>query len=132
MPPALLFQLLKTLACTHVVFLAIQPVLAGQYFTGSPDALQFHGSLGEFAAWVGLAQALAALICWRFAGLGPWTTVSFLAIFALDGLQVHAGHAAMLALHIPLGTGLLAVSLALTLWLLRQRPPRGMPGLRTG
>src|SRR3990170_963875 len=108
---------LKVIASVHVSVLALQPVLAGQYFGGRLEAMAAHGTLGETAAWLAIAQALLALLCWQCKALSLWAAGVFLAIFALDGLQVHAGHAKSLTLHIPLGTALLAVSFALTLWL---------------
>jgi hypothetical protein len=120
LPAAILFSGLKITACVHLAALALQPVLAGQIFGGHPDAATIHGMVGETAAWLALAQACLALLCWFYKLLNPWASAAFMAIFALDGLQVHAGHAKALTVHIPLGASLLAISLVLTLWLLNQ------------
>jgi hypothetical protein len=119
------FTGLKIAACAHLAALALQPILAGQIFGSLPDAVAIHGMVGETAAWLALAQAGFALASWFCKVLNPWASGAFVAIFALDGLQVHAGHAKALPLHIPLGAGLLAVSLVLTLWLLRRTASAG-------
>jgi len=124
MTPRSLLLGLKVIASVHVSLLALQPVLAGQYFGGRLEAMAAHGTLGETAAWLAILQALLALFCWRCKALSFWAAGAFLIIFALDGVQIHAGHAKTLTLHIPLGAALLAVSFALTLWLWCQGPAR--------
>lgn len=111
---------LKTVACIHLGALVLQPVLAGQYFGGDPDAMSIHGPVGETAAWLALTQVLLAFLCYLHKRLSGLAVAAFATIFALDGLQVHLGHAKSLAIHIPLGASVLALSLALTLWLLRH------------
>jgi hypothetical protein len=133
--PRSLLAALRTVAIVHLAVLAMQPVLAGQIFSGRPDALAFHSTLGETVAWLGLVQALMALLCWLRNGVGVWFAAACLVIFGLDGLQVHLGHAKELSAHVPLGASLLAISLAMTLWLWRQPNPRGAnetPACATG
>lgn len=113
----LLWWALKTIAAMHLFALAAQPVLFGQHFSGHPDALAWHAMAGEAVAWVALAQALLAVICWRHDLLRPLAAFVLVAIFAFDGLQLHLGYARVVGVHIPLGTALLAVSLSATLWL---------------
>ena len=123
MSPYSPFIPLKLLACLLLTAIAIQPVLAGQYFVGHPSALELHSQLGELVAWLALAQAGLAGIC-RWSGrLRRAPTLVFVGIFGLAGLQVHAGHNGYLALHIPLGSFILAISTLTTIWLLRQREP---------
>ena len=112
---ALPYASLKLVACAHLGALSLQPVLVGQYLAGRPEIMAIHGPVGETAVWIALAQAVVALWCWRLGAVHLWTAVACVAIFALDGLQVHLGHARTLTVHIPLGAGLLALSLALTL-----------------
>jgi hypothetical protein len=126
LPARSLLAGLKVLAIVHLATLAAQPVLAGQIFGGRPDALASHGALGETVAWLGLVQALMALLCWLRNGVPLWFAAVALAAFGLDGLQVHLGHARTLAAHIPLGASLLALSLAMTLWLWRWPAPRNV------
>lgn len=123
--PRNLLAALRTVAIVHLAVLAIQPVLAGQIFSGRPDALAFHSTLGETVAWLGLLQALMALLCWLRNGASVWFAAAGLVIFGLDGLQVHLGHARVLSAHVPLGASLLSISLAMTLWLWRRPTPRG-------
>lgn len=112
---------LKLLACLHLAAVSVQPVLAGQYLVGNPSAMDIHGTLGEMVAWLGLAQGVFACICWWTGRLRRVPVLIFIALFALAGLQVHAGHNDYLALHIPLGSLLLAASALMTVWMLRQK-----------
>ncbi len=104
----------------HVVALSVQPILFGQYFSGSPEALALHATVGEAVTWLGLGQALLGIALWRKAALGPIATLALIAVFALEGLQLHLGYARVPEIHIPLGTALLAFSAVATLWIWRD------------
>jgi hypothetical protein len=114
-----LMLLLKLLALALLAALIVQPILAGQHFAGHPHALQFHGAVGDAAAWRALAQAIIAGLCWYRGAMRLSAALTFLLIFALVGLQLHAGYVRTLSLHIPLGAGLLALSVVTTIWLWR-------------
>lgn len=130
---ALLLNALKVSACLHLAAVALQPVLAGRHFGGDAWAMSIHGPLGETAAWLALVQAAIAILAAVRQWLPPLAAAACVAIFALDGLQVHFGHARTLALHIPLGASILALSLVLTLWLFRRgRVSREIDGVGTG
>lgn len=120
LPSRSLLAVLRVVAIVHLAVLTLQPVLAGQIFSGRPDALAVHSAVGETAAWLGLVQALMALLCWLRNGVRLWFAAASLVIFGLDGLQVHLGHAKTLSAHVPLGASLLALSLAMTLSLWRR------------
>ena len=117
--PQTLFAVLKLLAVVHLAALAAQPVLFGQHFSGNPDALGLHGTVGETIAWLALGQALLGILGWRRAALRLPVLLALVAIFALEGLQLHLGYTRLVTVHIPLGTALLAISLVVTLWLWR-------------
>ncbi len=122
--------LLKLLACLHLAAVSAQPVLAGQHFGGSSFAMGIHGPLGELVAWLGLGQAVLACLCGWTGRLGRGPVLVFVGLFGLAGLQVHAGHNGYLALHIPLGSFLLAASALVTVRLLRHddRTASGLSG----
>ena len=115
--PKTLMLLLKLVALALFAALAAQPVLAGQHFSAHPQALQLHGTVGETAAWLALGQAALAGLCWYRGALRLSAALTFLLTFALVGLQLHAGYIRTLSLHIPLGAGLLALSVVTTIWL---------------
>jgi hypothetical protein len=116
----MLFVLLKAVAVVHLAALSAQPVLFGQYFSGNPEALALHATMGEAVTWLALGQALLGVALWFKAALRQPAMLAFVAIFVLEGLQLHLGYARLSAVHIPLGTALLAVSLVATLWLWRD------------
>jgi hypothetical protein len=117
--PKTLTLLLKLAALALLAALAAQPILAGQHFSGQPHALQLHGAVGDTAAWLALGQAALAGFCWYRGALRLSAALTFVLIFALVGLQLHAGYVRTLSLHIPLGAALLALSLVTTMWLWR-------------
>ncbi|MCV0397418.1 MAG: hypothetical protein K5872_16345 [Rhizobiaceae bacterium] len=111
---------LKLLSCLHLMAVASQPVLAGQMLVGHPGMGDVHGMVGEAVAWLSLAMlgfGLVSLWAGRLAGLA---VAALAVLFALAGLQVHAGHNGYLALHVPLGSFLLVASILMTLWLFRE------------
>ena len=113
---------MKATAAALLFAMFLQPVFAGQYFSGDPGAIALHGSLGEIAAWLALTQAALALCRVAMRDMRWPAAAAFLGLFALTGLQVHLGHASSFALHVPLGACLLAVSLLTTVWLFRALP----------
>lgn len=119
MSPHSLTTPLKLLACLHLLVVACQPILAGQYLIGHELGVQFHGQFGELAAWLALAQVAFAVACWWTGRLFIGPTLGFVSLFALVGLQVHAGHNGYLALHVPLGSFLLVASTLMTIWIVR-------------
>jgi hypothetical protein len=114
--------LLKVTSLALLAGLALQPILIGQHFTGQAYALTLHGTVGDGIAWLALGQAAVAGLCWYRRIMRPWAALAFLLIFALVGIQLHAGYVRTLSLHIPLGAGLLALSMVMTLWLWRWPP----------
>jgi len=114
-----LLAVLKAAAILHLLALMAQPIFIGQYFSGLPDALGLHGMGAEALVWLGLVQALLGLLCWFRAGLRTPLMLALAAIWLGDGLQIHLGYVRQVAVHVPLGAALLAVSLAVTLWLWR-------------
>jgi hypothetical protein len=122
---------LKIIAIVHLSALAMQPVLAGQYFGGGHlGAIALHGTVGETTAWLALGQALLALLCWFHKMLSPWGAAAFVTIFARWSAGPRRA-CETLTVHVPLGAGLLAVSLAMTLWLLWwRRAPEGVRRVR--
>lgn len=111
----------RSIAGALTLLLFAQAVLAGQFFAGNSGAMLSHSFLGEAAAWLALLLVFLGGLCvWRGILSRPWMIV-FLALFALVGLQVHAGHGGALSLHIPLGAALLAASTTLTVWLMWRK-----------
>ncbi|MHB9848742.1 hypothetical protein ACSYGO_05780 [Streptomyces krungchingensis] len=94
----------------YVVALAYfgQAVLAGQFLSGSYDALRWH-QYGATFTDVLLVCALVAAGLLRWHGKGRlWPFLSALALLLANQAQNGAGAARLLSLHIPLGLAMIA------------------------
>ncbi|GAB7192832.1 hypothetical protein NUM3379_35410 [Kineococcus sp. NUM-3379] len=105
------------LACT-------QALLAGSYFAGDVDSIAAHSVIGSLLPLGAMLQFAAAVLLVR-PGRGPWwpAPVSLLLFFAV-GLQTGMGHGRVLAVHVPLGVGVVGALVALAVWSLLWRPGR--------
>ena len=109
----------------HTAVVGAQPVLAGSYFAGDVDAIAAHGRTGSVLPLLSVLQLVAAVLLVR-PGRGPWWPVPVtVALFLAEGFQVGVGYSRTLAVHVPLGAGILAVLVALLVWAL---PVRARPG----
>ena len=111
---------LRVVAGLHAVAICLQPVFAGIYLDGSPAGLRMHEPTGLAIVFLGLAQLLAATIWWRSGGRWRAAAVSLL-IWVGEVVQVSMGYSRQLAIHIPLGIALVASTVALAIWINRQR-----------
>ena len=116
--------LFRAVVLTHTAAACAQPLLAGSYFAGDVDAIAAHGVVGTVLPPLCLLQLLAAVLLLR-PGRGPWLPVAAtVLLFLAEGLQLGTGYARLLAVHVPLGVGVVAALVALSLWsLLGLRSP---------
>lgn len=118
-PPARLLRsyvrTLQTLTWLIVAAYLGQAVLAGQFLSGSYPALGLHGTGGTVSdAIVIVAVIVAALLRWHGRGKA-WPFWAALALLAANQVQNAAGAARLITLHIPLGTAMLGVAVAVAL-----------------
>lgn len=107
---------LRLLVTVHLVAVLAQPVLAGRFLTGDVDAITAHGTVGSSLAAVGLGLIVLTLL-YVLAGRGKlWVAPVGVVLFLADGIQIGAGHARNLALHIPLGVTIVVASVLLAIW----------------
>ncbi len=114
--PRVTLWLLRALVTVHLAAVLSQPVWAGLFLTGDVDAMAVHGVVGDALAALGLVT-IAAALGYSLGGRGtlwvvPLAVVWFLAV----GLQIGAGHSRALALHVPLGVGLVVVAALVAVW----------------
>ncbi|NIK56649.1 hypothetical protein [Kribbella shirazensis] len=112
-------HVLRALSGLHAVAICLQPVFAGIYLNGSPGGLRMHEPIGHALAYLGLAQLLAATIWWRKGGRWTGPAVSLL-ILAGEAVQIAMGYSRHLAMHVPLGIGLVASTVAFAFWIIRR------------
>jgi hypothetical protein len=107
---------------------ASQPVTMGLYLSGRYPMIGLHGTLGSALAAIALLVA-ALSVLYAVAGGRVWVVPVSVALFLAIGFQIGAGYERNLALHLPLGVGVVAGTLLLTAWswtraASRVRPPR--------
>jgi hypothetical protein len=99
-----------------VVLVLFQAAMAGQFLSGNATALTMH-EIGAHTTWtVSIIVAIAALVAWRRGRLPGWVAlIGGPALPVVFYLQEVAGYVRALSVHVPLGVGLLGLSLVL-LW----------------
>lgn len=111
------FRVLITVAA---VFLFNQAVLAGQFMSGTFEALEFHALGATISEVVVLVAAVAAGVA-RFRGRYPlWPAGVTALLFVAINVQEFVGEQRILTVHIPLGVSIIVVVSGLTVWAWRE------------
>jgi hypothetical protein len=109
--------LLRIVLVLHVLGIAVQAMLAGQFLAGGDGSVVWHEKIGLIVAALGLLQILVAAIR-RVPRptLLPFLLSSVL-IFLAEGLQVGTGYGRFLTVHVPLGVFVFGGVVAQAVWL---------------
>lgn len=120
--------LLRALSLIQVVAILLQATLAGHILTGNPAARAVHEQVATTGiAWVALLQVLVAGLLWRPARGPAWPLPTTAVLFVGVILQLGWGYGGRLALHVPVGVGLLVGQLGLAVSLGRSRSGTSLP-----
>jgi hypothetical protein len=93
-----------------------QSVFAGQFLSGTYDALLVHRENATFAGISVIVSAVGAVLL-RWPGRGPWWPIAAcLGLFALIALEIVIGFARILTLHVPLGVTITVLATGLAVW----------------
>lgn len=95
--------------------LASQPITMGLYLSGRFPMIDLHRTLGSTVALVALAGAALA-VAYAVAGGRVWVAPVGVALFLATGFQIGAGYGRNLALHVPLGVGVVCGAILLAAW----------------
>jgi hypothetical protein len=110
---------LRIVLLLHTALVCAQPILAGYFLAGDADAMNVHGPIGSTVWMVGFLQLIIAAI-YRFAGgsIRPllWST----GLVAAEFVQLIFGYLQNFAVHVPLGTAIVAAVIWMTIWSFRQ------------
>ena len=114
---------MRVTSTVSAVLLFDQAIFAGQFMSGSYDALLIHRENATYSGISVLVVAVAAVLV-RWPGRGPWWPIAAcLGIFALVALQIVLGFARALTLHVPLGVLTILAAGALAYWSWRHAWP---------
>jgi len=119
--------LFRATVLIHTALLGAQPVLIGLFLSGDSTKLQAHSTVGSAILTACAAQGVAAILVWR---PGRWSIRPFaitLAMFIAELIQLTAGYARNLGLHVPLGVALVTTGVILTTWAWWPRRPPHTP-----
>jgi hypothetical protein len=113
---------LRICSTATAVLMFNQAVFAGQFLAGSFGALHTHRVNATAAGIAVLVTGVAAVLV-RLRGGGPrWPAYACLGLFGLVAAQIAMGFARVLAIHVPLGVTIIALTLLLTGWSWRASP----------
>jgi len=113
---------LRICSTVTAVLMFDQAVFAGQFLAGSFGALHTHRENATAAGIAVLVTGVAAVLV-RVRGGGPWwPAYACLGLFGLVAAQIAMGFARVLAIHVPLGVAIIALTLLLTGWSWRASP----------
>jgi hypothetical protein len=124
--------LLRVALAVEAITAVGHPVLAGQYLAGDFDALGVHEANAGFLFLATIGAFIAAIL-YRLVGRGPgWPALVLATLFVAINAQIALGTLRVLALHIPLGVAIVAITVLLAVWSFRpaarrRRTPRMRP-----
>lgn len=112
----------------HAALIVAQPFIAGVMLDGASAVAQaWHLNLGMFLVTFGFVQVAATALAWKFSGWPQNAFTGSIAIWVLEIAQFFIGYLGMpLAMHIPLGIGLVLAAL-LMVYLYARRSPLPEP-----
>ncbi len=116
---ALPFRLIIT---AEAVLLFGQSVFAGQFLSGTFEALRTHRENANIAAIVMLVAGVAAVpLRWAKRGV-LWEPLACLGLFGLIALQIALGEDHVFAIHVPLGVTIIVLAVLFAIYAWRPLP----------
>ena len=108
--------LLRVVLTAQLATAVTLPLLAGLFLGGDVDAVVWHGIAGGVLVLLGTATAVVAA-GYVLAGRGRWwvLVVAVLAVVT-EAVQLTFGYTGALAVHVPLGVGVVTAVVVLTGW----------------
>jgi hypothetical protein len=111
--------LLRSLISIHALVVCAQGVSAGRFLDGDYDMLEVHSNTATGILSLAPLVVIAAIVD-RAAGNGSaWPSLGAAGLFGGEFLQYELGHREIVALHVPLGIGLITLNVLLLIWVWR-------------
>lgn len=108
--------LVRLLFTIQALMAIAQPIFIGQYLDGNFDQLSAHSLNGSVLPAVDMLCIVGALCHWLVGRGRFWPVLATVLLVPVEGIQIGAGFAHSLALHIPLGTSIVATLLFMAAW----------------
>jgi hypothetical protein len=117
----------RIIAVAETVLIFDQAVYAGRFLAGDFGGLALHKDNATYTGIVLLVEFVAAIIL-RWPGGGPlWPALTCIGMFGVIALQIVLGYARVLAIHVPLGVGLITGTVLMLIWAWRPKPGEWVP-----
>ena len=123
---------LRVVAVLHALSFLLQPILAGLFLSGQDSAIDSHATNATVVVGLCLVMTALAFPAWR-RGLVPRAafTVS-VAFLVVEILQMGAGYAHVMWIHIPLGALMMGGVARLMPLIMRPYKPAGEASAESG
>jgi hypothetical protein len=113
-------RLFRATTTVTLIMLFDQAVFAGQFLSGSYEALRVHRENATYAGIAVLVSTIAAVLL-RRPGQGPWwPAVASAGLFGMVALQIALGFARAITVHVPLGVAIMIGAAGLAAWSWRR------------
>ncbi|GAB3946728.1 hypothetical protein GCM10029976_074740 [Kribbella albertanoniae] len=116
---------LRIILLLHTALVGAQPILAGYFLAGEVDAMDAHGRIGSTVWMTGFLQVVIAGVYWLGGGGRPWPLLWSAVLVVAEFVQLTFGYLQNFAVHVPLGTAIVAVVIWMTIWSFRPAARRG-------
>jgi hypothetical protein len=110
----------------EAVLAMTQAALAGGFLAGHYGLLDMHAMGGSATGITAVVQTVAAVLLWRPGGGPGWPALASGTLFAAEAAQIALGYGRVLAVHVPLGTSIIACVILMLVWAWRT-PSAGTP-----
>ncbi len=94
---------LRVVAVLHALSFLLQPILAGLFLSGQDSAIDSHATNAGIVVLLCLILTVLAFPAWRKDLLPRAAFTTSLSLLVAEGVQMYAGFAHLMWLHIPLG-----------------------------
>ncbi len=130
--PSATLWVLRSVLTLHALGAVAQPLLAGRYLAGDFDALAVHAANAGLLILTAMSAIAAGILYWLGGRGAGWPALLLVVLFIAEIAQTAFGALRVLAVHIPLGVGIVAAAVVLAAWSYRpsarrarsQRPAR--------
>lgn len=111
------FRITMTVAA---LLMCVQPVLAGQFMSGTHGALRAHDRNADLAA-AGVLVSVVCAVLLRWLGRGPlWPSLVSALLLVMTGAEIGLGKQRVLAVHVPLAVAIVMLAVWLAVWSWRR------------